>query len=213
MHQRDLILQLCMPCCQVIELPMHPHASPCIPMHPHASPSHPYACHTAVALSHHSICTHLKLMPIVRRVLIGGLDYVFITVTITQGMLIFGKLAIAMFTAAIAGYWCNTVDDVTSILLPTFLTLLVGYAIALMFCQVHAFPMPLPCLCPCHFLASAHAVPTFHIPTASQEYVQSATPSISQPFAICSPDSVRAWVVVALRDLCPPAACPWQQYL
>lgn len=53
-------------------------------------------------------------------------------------MLVFGKLSIAMGTAAIGGYLCNTVPDVTSIIAPTFLILIIGYAIALLFCQVRA---------------------------------------------------------------------------
>jgi len=105
------------------------------------------------------------------KVLIGGLDYVFITVTITQGMLIFGKLAIAMFTAAIAGYWCNTVDDVTSILLPTFLTLLVGYAIALMFCQV--YEMGIDTVLMCYLEAVDQKLPPSTLPPSIRTFVSS----------------------------------------
>jgi len=105
-------------------------------------------------------------------VLISKIDYVFITVTITSGMLVFGKLAIALGTAAIGGIWCSTIDDVSSVIFPTVLIALVSYCVAMLYTQVYEMGIDTVLMC---FLEADYCnFPAKNLPASIRSYVDNA---------------------------------------
>jgi len=105
-------------------------------------------------------------------VLVSNMDYVFITVSITSGMLVFGKLAIALFTAAVGGYWCSQIDGVSSILVPTLIMVLIGYTISMLFMQV--YEMGIDTVLMCFFEAKWCSYPPKNLPDGIRDFVSSA---------------------------------------
>lgn len=106
-------------------------------------------------------------------VLVQRISYVFVTVCITSGMLVFGKLAIAFGTAAVGGYLCLSVPDISSIIAPTFLILIIGYAIAVLFCQVYEMGIDTVLMC---FLEAdtRDDIPSSSLPPAIRQFVDNA---------------------------------------
>jgi hypothetical protein len=76
-----------------------------------------------------SACSAVKMI-------IGDMAYIAIVSGISTCMLVFGKFACALVVAAICGYWAATLQ-VSSILFPVLVTLLIGYAIAMLFAEVY----------------------------------------------------------------------------
>jgi len=102
-------------------------------------------------------------------VLFSKIDYVFITVTITSGMLVFGKIGIAVATAAIGAYWCGQME-VSSIVAPAILILIVAYTIAMLFCEVYEMGIDTVLMC---YLEAEHAkIPADQLPIGIRQFVE-----------------------------------------
>jgi len=82
------------------------------------------------------------------KVMIFYIDYILITKSIAAGMLAFGRAAIAMGTAAVGGYWASTLD-VSSIIAPTLLMLIIGFVVAAMFTEVYEMGIDTMLMCFC----------------------------------------------------------------
>ena len=83
-------------------------------------------------------------------VLFSKIDYVFVTVSITSGMLVFGKIAIATSTAAIGAYWAGLDKDsleLNSIVAPVIVILIVAYTVALLFTEVYEMGIDTVLMC------------------------------------------------------------------
>jgi len=85
----------------------------------------------------------------VAKALINMLTYITIAEFISTLMLFFGKLSIAFGTAGIAGYIFNEYFDMTSIIFPTILVLIMSFAVASMFVQVYDMCIDTMLMCFC----------------------------------------------------------------
>jgi hypothetical protein len=78
--------------------------------------------------------------------LIVNISWFAVVTGISCCMLLFGKFACALMTAAICGYWC-TYLDLSSILFPTIVCFIIGYFVAALFAEV--YEMGVDCMLVC----------------------------------------------------------------
>lgn len=83
--------------------------------------------------------------------LLGYINYIFVTSAISTAMLAFGKVAIALATGGIGGWWIMTYryDDVSSIVPSCIVIVAIGFGIATMFCEVYAMGIDTMLMCFC----------------------------------------------------------------
>ena len=103
-------------------------------------------------------------------VMLGQLPLFVIMTGIQSGVFLFGKIAIACSTAAICGLIMTFTykDEVSSIVLPTFICLLIGYAISTAFMCIYDMGIDTMLMCYCeaaHGDAKRPDGRPYHIPT------------------------------------------------
>lgn len=78
--------------------------------------------------------------------LILNIQWFAVVTGISCCMLMFGKFACALMTAAFCGWWCTHLD-LSSILFPTACTFIIGYFVAALFAEV--YEMGVDCMLVC----------------------------------------------------------------
>eukprot|EP00657_Telonema_sp_P-1_P005176 TRINITY_DN22370_c0_g1_i1.p1 TRINITY_DN22370_c0_g1~~TRINITY_DN22370_c0_g1_i1.p1 ORF type:complete len:172 (-),score=43.28 TRINITY_DN22370_c0_g1_i1:82-597(-) len=82
------------------------------------------------------------------RALLNNLGYILMCGYVSTAMLWFGKLSIAVGTAAI-GVLCLERRELTSVVFPGFLMMMIGFGVALMFCEVYELVIDTMLMCFC----------------------------------------------------------------
>jgi len=90
--------------------------------------------------------------------MLGYISYILVTKPIATGMLFFGRVSIAFGTAAIGAYWASGLN-VSSIVLPTVVMLVIGYHVASMCVEI--FEMGIDTMLMC-FLEAKHLGTDMH---------------------------------------------------
>jgi len=106
------------------------------------------------------------------RILITKIDYIFISITISTAMLMFGKLSIALATGCFCAYFGKSVPDIKSVAAPAALATLIGFAIALIFMQV--FQMGIDTILMCYLEADFQDMPLRTLPPSIRKFVSGA---------------------------------------